>query len=407
MSAGARRLGIALGLALGPACALGFARFAYALELPPMRAALDWSFATAGAMNAANALGYLVGALVCAPLAARLGARRVFLGGLIVTGVALLASAATGNVVLLLVLRLIAGISGAGGFVLGGALTARLGRGERPGRAARLLGVYFAGGGLGIFVSALVVPPILGAAGDVAGWRWGWVALAGLTFLALAAVVPAARACPEAASEPGGGSWPVSRLVALLLAYTLYGTGYIAYMTFIVAFLRAEGAATGEVVAFWGVLGLAAIAGGFLWGPLLGRARGGRGPAIVLTLVTAGALLPLVSGSWPFTFGSAVVFGGSFLAVVTSVTTVVRASLPPHQWTSAIAGQTVAFAAGQCLGPLLAGVLSDQADGVRAGLLLSGILLAVSVLVALCQRTRVPDGVDTGPCGRDSARMCR
>ncbi|MGH3781376.1 MAG: hypothetical protein ACRDRO_12310, partial [Pseudonocardiaceae bacterium] len=38
---------VALGLAVGPAVALGFARFAYALLLPPMRSSLHWSFATA------------------------------------------------------------------------------------------------------------------------------------------------------------------------------------------------------------------------------------------------------------------------------------------------------------------------------------------------------------------------
>ena len=49
----------ALGLALGPAV---LARFDYALLLPSVRADLYWSFATAGAMSTANALGYLAGA---------------------------------------------------------------------------------------------------------------------------------------------------------------------------------------------------------------------------------------------------------------------------------------------------------------------------------------------------------
>ena len=53
-------LWIVLGLALGPAAALGFGRFAYALLLPSMRADLGWTYAEAGALNAANALGYLV-----------------------------------------------------------------------------------------------------------------------------------------------------------------------------------------------------------------------------------------------------------------------------------------------------------------------------------------------------------
>ena len=57
-------LAVACALALGTAVSLGLARFSYALFLPPMRADLGWSYVTAGAMNTANAVGYLAGALV-------------------------------------------------------------------------------------------------------------------------------------------------------------------------------------------------------------------------------------------------------------------------------------------------------------------------------------------------------
>jgi hypothetical protein len=50
-------LWIPVGLAVGPLVAIGLARFAYALLLPAMRADLDWSYAQAGAMNTANAIG--------------------------------------------------------------------------------------------------------------------------------------------------------------------------------------------------------------------------------------------------------------------------------------------------------------------------------------------------------------
>jgi predicted MFS family arabinose efflux permease len=56
-------LGHALGLAAGPLVAMGMARFAYALLLPPMRTDLQWTYTEAGAMNTANAVGYLAGAI--------------------------------------------------------------------------------------------------------------------------------------------------------------------------------------------------------------------------------------------------------------------------------------------------------------------------------------------------------
>jgi predicted MFS family arabinose efflux permease len=60
-------------LSLGAAVSLGVTRFAYGLLLPPMRADLQWSYTLAGAMNTANALGYLLGALATPRLMARLG----------------------------------------------------------------------------------------------------------------------------------------------------------------------------------------------------------------------------------------------------------------------------------------------------------------------------------------------
>ncbi|AFQ51522.1 major facilitator superfamily MFS 1 [Burkholderia cepacia GG4] len=53
---------LAICLSLGSAIALGLARFSYALLLPPMKADLGWTFAQAGALNTANAAGYLLGA---------------------------------------------------------------------------------------------------------------------------------------------------------------------------------------------------------------------------------------------------------------------------------------------------------------------------------------------------------
>ena len=89
--------------------------------------------------------------------------------------------------------------------------------------------------------------------------------------------------------------------------------------------------------------------------------------------------------------GSALLFGGSFLSVVTAVTAVARRSLQPHHWTPAIAGLTVAFAVGQCVGPVLAGVLSDGPAGLSVGLALSvGVLLAGAVAALTQQHCEAP-----------------
>lgn len=394
---------VALGLSLGPAVGLGLARFAYALLLPAMRADLGWSFATSGAMNTANAIGYLAGALLAARLGARVGARRVFLGGLALTAVVLLGSAAGGNLAWLLGLRVVAGAAGAASFVVGGGLAAQAGAHRPQRRAALLLGVYFAGGGVGIVVSGLAVPALLAHTAHGVGWRGGWLLLGGLALLGLAASIPAVRGAQEPPpTQPGADRWPARRLAALLVAYTLFGAGYIAYMTFIVAFLADRGAGSGEISLFWVVLGAAAVLAAFGWSPLLARLRGGHGAAVVLAVLTLGALLPLVSTSVLASFASAAVFGGSFLTVVTAVTIVARNSLHPRHWTPAIATLTIAFALGQCAGPVLAGVLADGPSGVRAGLTLSVVILAVAAGISLVQPHRAAPATTADSTGQPS-----
>ncbi len=381
-----------VGLALGPAVGLGFARFGYTLLLPPMRSDLSWSFAEAGVTNAVNALGYLLGALVAARAATVLGARRAFLGGMVVAAVAMALSATSGLYWAILLWRLVGGAAGAVTFVVGGGIVAQLGAAHGRSRATVLLGVYFGGVAAGIALTGLVLPPVLSATGDHAGWRWGWLLLGVAGVAATAVAAFAARGAPDPVPAPPLASKGYAHLRVLapvMVAYGLFGVGYISYMTFIVAFLAGEGAGAADIATFWVALGVAGIVGGFAWGPVLGRLRAGRGVALVTVVLAAGAGLPLLSRSTPVGLASAVLFGGSFLAVVTAVTAAARHVLEPYRWTPAIAALTVVFAAGQCVGPVLSGVLSDGPGGVRTGLVASVVVLLLGAAAALAQRDQM------------------
>jgi len=178
--------------------------------------------------------------------------------------------------------------------------------------------------------------------------------------------------------------WPT------FFAYFLFAFGYIAYMTFAVALLAQRGAGTLETSLFWAVLGISATVSAFLWGTPIERLRGGQALGVVLAVVAAGALLPLLSGSAAVAFASAVLFGGSFLAVPTTVTAIARRSLPAHAWSAGIAALTVVFAAGQCFGPVVSGALSDTANGLETGLTFSAGVLLVATVIALLQRSVHP-----------------
>jgi MFS family permease len=257
----------------------------------------------------------------------RLGARRAFAFCLIATGAALFASALTRDFSVLLALRVAAGITGAVVFVAGGGLAASAGLAGGGARAALLLAVYFAGPGLGILLSGPIVEAVMGPA--PADWPAGWIALSCGALLAAVLAAPALRRVPaHRATERAGGRFRMRPLVPIFITYTLFGAGYIAYMTFIVAFLRTQGLGEAQIAVFWAILGASAIPAAFVWGPVLARLNAGRGVFAVMATVLAGAVLPLAAPGPAAAFGSAVLFGGSFLAVVTAVTHVSRQATP-------------------------------------------------------------------------------
>jgi predicted MFS family arabinose efflux permease len=369
---------------MGPAVVLGLSRFAYALLLPSMQSDLGWSYADAGTLNTANAAGYLAGALVAALVGRRFGDKVTFILGLLLTAIATGASGFSANFIVLLALRFTAGVSGSIAFVSGAGLTSAAAHGGSASRAPTLLGVYFAGAGMGVTASALAVPALL----DTMSWQIGWVALGGLALLATIFAWAALSRITQPRHEIGSNRSDLSlrSFAYMLVSYGLYGAGYIAYATFIVAFLRSRlGFDSSSVTAFWTTLGVSAVVGAFAWGPLLGRLRGGHGASATISVVALGTALPLL---WPTSEGvylSAILFGSSFLAVVASVTSFVRRVTKPHAWTAAIGAMTVSFGLGQCVGPVLSGVIADGGNGIRSGLWLSVAILVAATFTAALQ----------------------
>jgi predicted MFS family arabinose efflux permease len=377
---------LAFALALAAAVSLGLSRFSYALLLPPMRAELHWTYFTAGAMNTANAAGYLGGALLAPRWFARHDALRVAtLGGLAASAV-LAGHAFAASDAALYALRILAGVASAATFVGGGLLAARLSaRSPHPGL---VVGIYYGGAGLGILGATAIVPPL--------AWRTAWIALGlaslGCT-LAMWATARASRATlATAAHPPAAGRAPVRwRPMGLLLAaYLMFGFGYIGYMTFIVTLLREQGIAPAWVAGFYGLLGAATVASSWLWAGLLQRHRGGQALALLSALLAAATLLPVVSARPAVVALSCVVFGCCFLSVVASTTAFVRHNLPPAGWAPGIGAFTIVFALGQIVGPTLTGRLADGGGGLRRGFACSALALAIGALLATRQRPLRP-----------------
>jgi predicted MFS family arabinose efflux permease len=392
-------LRLAFALSMGAAVSLGITRFAYALLLPPMRDDLGWSYALAGGMNTANAVGYLVGALVTPALMRRFGVTRLLIVGAVLASVFMAGSGFVTAAPALLLQRLLAGVASAWVFVAGGLLAARLGEadareGTRAGgaRSGLLLGIYYGGTGFGIVLSALLVPQVLRAAADVPhGWAWAWWALALASAAATGLLAWAGRAMPDrpaptTTAQAAGG--PAATTVALhrfgwaLAGYALFGMGYIGYMTFVIALLREQGASTGFVTLFYALLGIACLASSRLWAGLLDRYRGGQPQALLNGLLGVATLLPVLSPSAPLALASGVLFGGVFLSAVASTTALVRHNLPPARWAQGISLFTIVFAFGQIVGPTVTGWISDGPGGLARGLVASAIALWLAAVLA-------------------------
>ena len=379
-----RRGAVALGLACAPAVSNSFARFAYALVLPSMQADLGWTYAQAGWANTANTIGYLVGALLTLALVSRTGNRALFLGGLAGTSVSVFACGFTADFGALLAWRFSGGLFSAMIFVCGGVLAGHIHR-DAPERSAVDIAVFFAGAGVGMALSGLALPPLLALLGD-AGWPWAWRVLGAAS--AVAAVI-SARAAMHIEETPPSGirvDWPLSAYVPALAGYFLNALGYIAYMTFIAAWIAARQGPPGSVVILWTALGLAAAVAPVLWRRALSRWRGGLALAACTLCVAVGTVLPVFSVSTPVLVLSGIAFGNGLFIAPAAVAGLVKRSLPASAWGPALATFTATFAIGQGIGPALAGLVADAAGSLQPALLASAAVLAAAAAVALVQR---------------------
>ena len=376
---------VALALACVPAVIVGFGRFAYGVVLPAMKADLGLTFAQMGALNTANALGYLGGALVCAPLTKRISERQMIVWSVILSVAALGLTGLARSFEMLLALRAFIGITAAFGNIAATGMATRL-VGKTEAQSALALGIVIAGPGLGVIFTGLTLPFLLQSSTHDWPRAWEFMAVVGLLvslyiFAMLRHVPPAhglktVRALARPALRP---LWPA------FLAYFLFGLGYIAYMTFLVAYVRKLGATPATVALAWAILGASMFGASFVWRARLSAERGGT--TLFLLGIGGGlsAFLPLFSPSLWVLMISAVGFGVTTMAVYTAVTVLLRLHWQRAQWTLGVAYATTIFALGQSIGPYGSGLASDV-FGPKASLVWSGAILIAAGIVALWQK---------------------
>ena len=328
-------------LSLAPTISLGIGRFAYSLVLPDMRDTLGWSYSAAGFMNTVNAAGYLAGALLAARLVGDSGCRRWCRRARWPASPRWRCARCPGNFIVLGFARLLAGVGAAVAFVAGGALAATIAQSAAGARRLPAQPVLCRARARHP-VSGLIAPFLLQALGP--GSWWIGVAGRGGARRRHDAAAAAGAASMRAASRNAGGPGAIrdrARSLIYLAGYFLFGAGYIAYMTFMIAYVRDAGGGAAAQSAFWCLIGISAFASPWVWRRRARarprrhdhrdhprRQRHRRGAA---DLSGTRLLLAL----------SALVFGVAFFAVVGSTTAFVRFNYPPAAWPTAIAAMTI------------------------------------------------------------------
>jgi predicted MFS family arabinose efflux permease len=370
-------------LSLAPTIGLGIGRFAYALVLPDMRDSLGWSYSAAGFMNTINAAGYLAGALIASRLIKRFGLSATVRWGTVTCVASLVLCALSGNFIVLSFARLLVGLGAAAVFIGGAALAATIAQ-SRHERANFLLSLFYAGPGLGILSSGLIAPFVLQAFGPGSWWIVWWA----LTLLTTVMAIPLLLAPMDARADIADAAptpFAIGPVLIYLIGYFLFGAGYIAYMTFMIAYVRDAGGGAAAQSAFWCLIGLSAFVTPWVWRGVLALNRGGVSTAIILGVNALGAALPLFGHSTLLLATSALVFGVAFFAVVGSTTAFIRFNYPPAEWPKGIAAMTIAFGIGQTLGPIAVGAVTDAMGSLSYALNVSAAMLAMGAIASTFQ----------------------
>jgi len=380
---------VVLMTASGIICTLvsvAFARLAYGLVIPPMRAELQMSYADAASLGTVTALGYLTVLLYAGVFATRYGAKKAILLGMGFAFTGFAGMGLSSSFVLQILFMAFLGLGTAFTFT---PLVSLLGN-WYPERRGTVIGFSNSGVGLGILLSGALVPALT-EADPVNGWRHVWLVFAACAALTALVVMRGLQDPPR--KSPGGsarlGMLQVCRsphVLTIGLVYGIVGITYIVHNLFMYSFAVAEGVgavSAGRMVALMGLISV-------ISGPSWGWAADRIGHANVLMICSALAMLanflPVLSPQLVTFALHYILIGLSVSGMFTSILASATTTVTPQLAAVAVSFVTLFFALGQLIGPAFAGMLIEWQQDFRLSFLLCGLLLFVGVLLSYHSR---------------------
>ena len=375
---------------------LGLARFAYTPLIPALIVAKWFSPSDVVYLGAANLAGYLAGALLARPTAARFGAVWSLRVMMVLATLSCFACSVPVSFIWFFIWRFLAGLTGGVIMVLAASLVLPH---VLPTRRGIVGGVIFAGVGLGVAASGTLVPLLLHL-GLQESW-YGLGILSGLLTLISWTSWPkedgTANSPPASHHRKGPRQSYATR--ALLLEYGLNACALVPHMVFLVDFVaRGLGQGISAGSQYWVFYGLGAVVGPLMTGHLADRA--GFGPVLRASfLVEAIAvLLPAISTAPASLIASSVVIGGFTPGIVPLVLGRIHELLPhsaEHQ-RAAWGHATTSFALFQAVAAYGFSWLFAHSNGdylllFRLGGAAVTLALAIDLVMALTAARRLPE----------------
>jgi predicted MFS family arabinose efflux permease len=367
------------------AVAMGIGRFVYTPILPGMMEELHLSPANAGWIASANYLGYLVGAFLAAGGWAHGRERLLMLGGLGASTVLAALMGLTDTMVAFLVIRFLAGLASA--FVMVFMASIVFSHINAAGRGD-LQAWHFGGVGLGIAISAAMMAVLVT---EHAGWAAGWLWSAAISACGFVVVALLANEGPlangEAVREP---ALPKDRsLMKIIIAYGLFGFGYVVTATFLVAIVRQGGGSRVFEAMVWMVAGLAGFPSTWLWQKIAARIGLYAAYALACFIEVIGVTASVALGGYLGPLLGGLLLGGTFIAVTALGLQAARQQAPkaPRR---IFALMTASFGLGQIIGPIAAGLLAQASGNFFLASIAAAAMLVVSGIVTWSAAPKSP-----------------
>jgi predicted MFS family arabinose efflux permease len=359
---------------------LGVARFAYTPLLPLMQQQAGLGVAEAGWLAAINYVGYLSGALIASLISDLVLKDKLYRIGLVVAIVSTAVMGMTTDLMIWALSRYFAGLSSAAGMLLGtGLILNWLIRHNHRSE----LGIHFAGIGLGIAGCSLAVVLFTPAL----DWREQWFAFTAIACLllipALAWLPPPDRTGLTASGQKMVDNPPSPLFMRIFMAaYFCAGVGYVVSATFIVAIVNNLPGLAGQGNWVFLAIGIGAAPACINW-DLIARRIGDLNALILAAILQIiGILLPvMVGGLFAAIFG-ALLFGGTFIGMVSLVLTMAGRYYPTRP-AKMMGKMTLSYGAAQILGPAVTGSLASYLGSYNAGLYLAAGVMVVGTALLL------------------------